>query len=309
MSAARKSRQHATRVDLALGLGGVAIFAWSFGGTLVELVRRWSTDPNYGHGFLVPIVSLLIYLSTPAAGEPEMSRRESGIGRALGGAAIVVGMLIHGFTVILPSIFLGATALVLVIVGLARLLSDARTWHRLRAPLAFLVFLIPWPAALYSRIAFPLRQLSSAVAEVLLDTCGVAVARAGNLLLLPGQEMFVAEACSGLRQLVAFLAVGAAVALLARRPLPLRIALFLSAIPLAVAMNIARITLMGLLANAGKVEWTMGIAHDLDGLVMVAGGLAVLWLEVWLFDAIERAPGHGPPRSNRTALEGGVILG
>ena len=73
------------------------------------------------------------------------------------------------------------------------------------------------PIALYARIASPLQLLVSQVASTVLNATGVPVLCEGNMMTLPGGvQMFVAEACSGMRQLTGFLALTAAVAYLSR---------------------------------------------------------------------------------------------
>ena len=83
----------------------------------------------------------------------------------------------------------------------------------------FLIFMVPLPVALYARIASPLQLMVSQVATEVLNATGVPVLREGNMMTLPGGvQMFVAEACSGMRQLTGFLALTAAVAYLSMRP-------------------------------------------------------------------------------------------
>ena len=73
--------------------------------------------------------------------------------------------------------------------------------------------MVPLPVAVYSRIASPLQLLASQVASTVMNATGVPVLREGNHMTLPGGvQLFVAEACSGMRQLTGFLALTTAVA-------------------------------------------------------------------------------------------------
>src|SRR5436305_1428775 len=76
----------------------------------------------------------------------------------------------------------------------------------------------------------------------LLQTLGVPALSRGNVIVIDEQEVGVAEACSGLGMLMTFFALSTAVALVLRRPWPDRLAIFLSAIPIGVLMNVLRIT-------------------------------------------------------------------
>ena len=103
--------------------------------------------------------------------------------------------------------------------------------------------MVPLPNDLYARIASPLQLLVSQIASVVLNATNVPVLCEGNMMTLPGDvQMFVAEACSGMRQLTGFLALTTAVAYLSARPAWYRVALVASSIPIAMTANVARVT-------------------------------------------------------------------
>lgn len=262
---------------------GVAIAYWD---TVLLLVTRWNSDPNYSHGFLVPLVC--VYLAMQAISEHTESRRSllpsKGQGVLLGGALLFIGLAIGLGTILLPSLIIQSCSMLTVLAGLV-LLIGGRVWFNLLWPsLLFAVFMIPLPSAVYSRIAFPLQLFVSRISTVILEIFGIPVHRDGNLIHLPGQVMHVAEACSGLRQLTAFIAISACAALLMKRPAWYRITLLLSSIPIAVVINILRVTATGFMLRYGEASWTEGSLHTIEGLVMVGLGLLVLRLEVALFD-------------------------
>ena len=271
----------AGRYAQILLLAAAAAFALMYWETFARLVQRWSTDENYGHGFLVPAVSL--YLAYQALTENGPLPRAEG-GWLLGGTLLLVGVPLRYVTVLLSSTVAECFSMLLVLAGGVCLLTGREGWRRLWVPVVFLVFMVPWPSAVYSRAAFPLQLFVSNVAAVSLELGGIPVLHEGNLIHLPGQTMHVAEACSGLRQLTAFLAICTCAALILPRPRWYKAVLLASAVPIAVLINVVRVTLTGVLLHNGFGELTRGWLHTAEGLIMVGLGLVFLWAEVKVID-------------------------
>jgi exosortase len=149
----------------------------------------------------------------------------------------------------------------------------------------FTVFMVPLPIALYSKIASPLQLFASRVASALMNSTGLPVLCEGNKLTLPGGlQMFVAEACSGMRQLTGFLALTTAVAYLTTRPAWYRILIVISALPIALSANIARVMLTGYIMHYVNPQFALGTYHTLEGLLMMGFGLLLLQCECWALD-------------------------
>jgi exosortase len=109
----------------------------------------------------------------------------------------------------------------------------------------------------------------------------------GNKMTLPGGlQMFVAEACSGMRQLTGFLALTTAVAYWTTRPAWYRVVIVVSALPIALSANIARVMLTGYIMHFVNPEFALGTYHTLEGLLMMGFGLLMLQVECWVLDQI-----------------------
>jgi exosortase len=125
--------------------------------------------------------------------------------------------------------------------------------------------------------------LASRVAATVMNASGVPVLREGNKMTLPGgTQLFVAEACSGVRQLTGFLALTTAVAYLSTRPSWYRVVVILSAFPIALSANIARVVLTGFVMHFLHPQYASGAFHTLEGLLMMGFGLLLLNLECWV---------------------------
>ena len=259
-------------------LGLLAALFWS---PLQQLVFAWSTDDNYSHGFLVPPIAL--YFANEAARRGPIRARP---GVAAGVALLAMAILGRLATVAIPVGIVADLSFVLGLAGLVSLLAGAGALGRFGFALGFLVFMIPLPVALYTTIASPLQLLVSKASAALLGATGIPVLREGNLLTLPGDvRMFVAEACSGMRQLTGFLALTTAVAYLTARPAWQRAALVASAVPVAMTANITRVTLTGWIM-AYDPHLAMGTFHTVEGLLMMGFGLSLLAAECWALNAL-----------------------
>src|SRR5688572_12902585 len=62
MDSSPASRKKDPLLARAAGMGTVLllVFLWSHWSTLVMLAERWSQDPQYSHGFLVPLFALVV---------------------------------------------------------------------------------------------------------------------------------------------------------------------------------------------------------------------------------------------------------
>jgi exosortase len=266
----------------------VVLFVRLFWDSFGHFYYHWTNDENYSHGFLVPLISLYFASQVYRRG-PIPVRGGTGLGCVLFCLALAVRL----FTVVVPIPFVGDLALLTAMAGLFAVLFGSMALRRYWFAFFFLIFMIPLPVALYSRIASPLQLLASRVAANVMNASGVPVLREGNKMTLPGgTQLFVAEACSGVRQLTGFLALTTAVAYLSTRPPWYRLVVILSAFPIALSANIARVVLTGLVMHFLNPQYASGAFHTLEGLLMMGFGLLLLNLECWVLQQIST-----PPRS------------
>ena len=288
-------RRPGSRPALAGAAVAAAFLTLIFRKNLLHFLLSWSTDENYSHGFLVPLISL--YFANLAAERGPVPVRG---GSALGAALLASALLVKLATVVIVVGTLGDLALLVSIAGVSALLAGSGALKRYGFAISFLVFMVPLPVALYAMIASPLQLMVSRVASVVLNATGVPVLTEGNMMTLPGGvQMFVAEACSGMRQLTGFLALTAAVAYLSNRPAWYRAAVIAAAVPIAMTANVARVSLTGYIMYFVNPEYASGAYHTVEGLLMLGFGLSLLRAGCWVLDQIAELtrPGAGGPAS------------
>ncbi len=195
-------------------------------------------------------------------------------------------------------------SMILALGGLVLMLGGWQVARLLWFPVFYLVFIIRISDGAWKYVANPLQDIAASWAGIILDSCGgfldINADISGNQITIfhkgkvaHNAPMNVAEACAGLRMLTTFIALGFAVAYLARRPWWARLIMVLSTIPVAVMVNIGRVTVMGFLYPFKK-EWTQGDLHVFIGMLMLIPAAGVFLLIGWVLNRLviteEEAP-------------------
>ena len=227
------------------GLLLVVVLGILYWPVLKLLVWQWYYDPDYGHAFLVPLLSaFLIYQRRDTLRAIKKRPSAWGMVIVLGALGILtLGSLGAELTLARLSILVTICGLIVYFAGIAILRAIA-------FPMAFLLFAIPIPMVIYNEIVFPLQFVASRFATKVLETLNLfPIMREGNVLVLPGLRLEVVEACSGIRSLMSLLALAAGYGYLVERSIPVRWFLILAMFPLAILSNGTRVMITALMAN------------------------------------------------------------
>jgi exosortase len=184
-------------------------------------------------------------------------------------------------------LFLTRISLVGMLGGIVLFMFGWRHLRILAFPLLFLVLMIPLPAIIFNKIAFPLQLLASRAGEFALSSVDIPVLREGNVLVLANTSLEVAEACSGIRSLISLLTLGIVFGYLADSRAWVRTIVALSTIPVAVVSNGARVAGTGIAAHRFGPAAAQGFFHEFSGwAVFVVAFAMMLGLQralVWIF--------------------------
>jgi len=204
--------------------------------------------------------------------------------------------------------------MVLTIAGLVIMVAGMQVFRRVVWVLAFLLLMVPPPQRIHFLISVPLQRLATNGAVFLLEAHGAPVAQQGNVVMLgENTPMAVAEACSGLRMLTAFVIVAAFVAYMVKRPRWQKAVILASSIPVAVACNIIRIFLTAMIMLYVSVELGETFFHDFAGLVMMPAAVSLIFGEIWLMDRLVLSDAQGQAAREGDAAgagrgPGGVVV-
>ncbi len=251
----------------------VALLVVAFGPTLVEVVTKWKDQPEYSHGFLMPLVAAWMVWERRAE-FGRLAPRASFVGGLL--LLPCVGLLLVGevalFEVVKPYAFVGALAAILWA-------FYGRTSVRVAiAPLVALFLMCPLPRSIVDGMTVPLRGSAALLATGMLDLTGIRATLDGNLISLPGlEQLFVADACSGINSLISLGSLAIIVCLVWRRHWAVASVVLLSCIPIAILTNALRIWLTGFLSVQMSPETAKGVFHNFQGMALFGVGLVFLW--------------------------------
>jgi len=266
-----------------------ALSIWIYWRTLAHLALQWWRDPNFSHGFLVPLFSAYIVWRK----RDDFARiivRPSWSGLAL----LTIGIVLLLLGEMGAELFLARSSLLLLLAGVMVLYLGWEFFRAALFPWAFLLLMIPIPTILFNKITFPLQLLASRVAASVLPILGVPVLREGNVINLSSMALEVAEACSGIRSLVSLLTLAIMYGYLMDQRSWVRWLLAISSIPIAVAANSIRVIGTGLLVQYWDPEKAEGYFHESWGWLTFVISLVMLYL---LHAAIRKAWPEAPQPS------------
>jgi exosortase len=266
----------------ALLFGAAALAATAiFGPILYYMVEHWNAVADYSHGFLVaPLAAYFAWERRRDLRRVAIDPSWWGVvPLALGTAALTVGRLGTELTSM-------RGAYVLTLMGLVLLLLGKSAFRVLLFPLAFLFLMVPLPQSLVNVVAFPLQLTAADWAVQVLYLLRIPALREGNIIHLPETQLFVADACSGLRSLMALITLAIVFAYFFRRNWAQRIVIVASAIPIAIVINALRVAATGILTYNFGQKAAEGVLHELQGMITFGGAFLLLLAEAWLLSRI-----------------------
>jgi exosortase len=253
-----------------LGTVLVAIFLLYFP-FLKTLVVDWDTNDNYSHGYFIPVITLYMIYSL-RKDLARMPLHPSIIGLFL----ILCGLSLLIVAKIGSEFFLQRFSIIVVLLGMVHFLCGFAYLNKLALPILYLVFMIPLPAIIWNKIAFPMQLFGSYLTEQVIYLIGIPVFREGNVLHLAETTLEVVAACSGLRSLVTMFALSGALSFLSTLSPLKKWILFFAAAPIAIFANIVRLTATAILASIYGSDVAQGFLHDFSGIVIFVLGLSML---------------------------------
>jgi exosortase len=256
-----------------LKLGAVAAaMLLLYAPVLVKLASDWWHDPNYSQGFLIPpLAAYIVWDNRGALAETPVKPSNWGFVLALGAA----GVLFLGS--LGAELFLTRISLVMMLAALVVFLFGWRWLRRLVFPLVVLLLMIPIPEIVFNEISMPLQLAATRLAGGFLSVVGVPAFLEGNLIQLPNNiTLEIAEACSGIRSLMALLALGVTYGYFFDRRPAVRWILAAATFPIAVIANGVRIAGTGILTYDVSQEAGEGYFHMFSGWVVFGSAFLLL---------------------------------
>lgn len=278
MSELIKNRQKVLSfaVQLAVIFALLTVLYFPVMALLGRMYFRGPRYQHYSHGVLLPLVSLAYILKKRHL----LWQTESEPSYLFGLLTIFFALMLRGWGIIAAVNFFERLSLVVLLAGIILFLMGRRMLKELLFPVGYLLLAFPLPLGLDLGVIRPLQRLTSAISAIWLEMMGVPLVREGNVLILPGinPPLFVDRACSGISALIALFTLALGFVFLVERRNWHKVIMVVATIPIAIGVNLVRVTLTGLLAYHQGAAAAKGFYHALSDLSLFALGLVLLLL-------------------------------
>jgi len=287
----------AARRDTVLAIAALVVAIAIYAPVLYWLGVNWVEVEDASHGFL--IVPLALYFAWERRKHLQKAKIEPSWWGVPFLAAAALGLAVGRLGVEYTSMRI---SFVLTLMGLVLLLLGRQSFRILLFPMAFLFLMIPIPQSVLNVITFPLQLFAADLAVKGLHLLEIPALREGNIIHLASGPLFVADACSGVRSLMALLTLGIVFAYFFRRSWAVRILLVASAIPIAILVNAFRVALTGVLTHYYGQAAAGGWIHQTEGFFTFGIAFVLLMVEARILQWIwpDRR------RTRRRAVAGGA---
>lgn len=259
-----------------IGLGLLLLIA-AFAGGLQELIERWNNQEEYGHGYMIPLISLYFIWQ-----RKETIRQTDFSPSWLGLFIVLLALLVFFVGEVSALYILIHYAFIAILLGSALAIMGWPGVKPVVLPILLLIFAIPLPYFLEASLSANLQLLSSKLGVTFIRLCRIPVYLEGNVIDLGNYKLQVVEACSGLRYLFPLMGLGFICAYMYKTVIWKRVVVFLSTIPITLLMNSFRIGIIGVLVDNWGTEMAEGFLHDFEGWVVFMACLGILLIEMFL---------------------------
>lgn len=238
---------------------------------LYSLTGDWASNDDYSHGYFIPFISVfMVYSIRGRLSAIPVMPLNSGI------IVVILGLAILVVAKIGSELFLQRFSLIILLLGVVIFLLGKVHLRMLFFPIVYLIFMIPIPAIIWNKIAFPMQLFGSFLTEHVIRVIGIPIFREGNVLHLVETTLEVVAACSGLRSLMTMFALASLLSFLSSLSSAKKYILFFSAAPVAIFANIFRLSVTAILASHYGSAVAHGFLHDFSGMVVFALGFSML---------------------------------
>jgi len=266
----------------------LAAFVFCFFPVWKGLIHAWASSDEYSHGFfIIPLCFYIVWLKKDTLAQVPVKSSLSGL------FMIIISLLLYVFAYHAEILTLSSFSMVVLIAGVIAYFYGFLMLKKLIFPLFLLLFMIPVPAQIYSKLTIPLQLFVSEISVSLSSIFEIPIYRDGNLIYLPDQTFQVVQACSGLRSMIALLTLCVVFGYFTLKSNFLRTILFVTGVPVAIVVNIIRVLIMILFFYYFNIDLTSDSVHTVFGLVIFSLALILIYstkglLSIWDGPAIKR---------------------
>lgn len=267
-----QTNQKTNKTTIGLSLIALTLFIAAYYPVLKVLAAKWISSQDYNYAFLVlPVIFYMAWKkkSILTGRQP----RYSWIGLVIVVMAVPI-YYVAMFTQLRTFISL---SMVLSILGLLIYFFGINAVSEMITPLILLIMLIPVPDQLYIKLTFPLQLFVSKLSAIIINTLGIPILRQGNVMHIPNKSFEVIEACSGMHSLIALITLSIIMGYFGLQKKINKFLILVSTIPMAILINIIRVTGMILVFYLFRLDLTEEPLHMAVGIVTFVLALLILF--------------------------------
>lgn len=267
----RKGSSRVVEVISMVALIGAFVLAylpvWS------RLIRTWAVSDDHSHGFfIVPLALFVLWQKRAALGQ------SVGPGSLVGLVFVVASLLTYLFASAAEIVTLASLSMIPFLAGAVLFLYGYGVLRQAFFPLALLIFMVPVPAQILAALTIPLQLFVTEVVVTLGSMLGIPLLHQGNLIMHPNRSFEVVQACSGLRSIMTLLTLGVVMGYFTFSHNWPRFVLLLSALPIAIVVNVVRVLAMVAFFHFFGLDMLQGTPHTLLGLFVFVLSLGLFFL-------------------------------
>lgn len=281
-----------TTNQIATLVAFTVLLIWNYLPTFKWMIMRWDEAESYmAHGWLIPPISLWLLWQ-----EKEKIKTASLSSSRFGFFIIVTSLTLHLVAGLADVSSISGLTLIGVLYGFVLLQFGWPTARLIWFPIVFLLFMVPPPEFIISKMNFALKLTAADFATGLLNLVGLPAIRQGSFLMFGTEKLAVGDVCSGLRSLLALLSLSVLYSWIIRDKGKIQVlAILLMAIPAAIIGNGLRIFLVSCLVMAfGQARvfkpiigsWDM---HLFTGAIIFIAAFSCLYLVSFIIDKLQIA--------------------
>lgn len=262
-------RLRSDRLLVAVALAAATLLFWP---TLAGLWDQWMGDPDFSHGIVIVGVSAaLIYTKRGELGS--MAARRSLVGLSI----LLVSLLVYAIGYRTMTRVFERLGMWGVVVGSVWFLLGTRFIFKRPFPYFYLLLSIPPPFIVMAPVRLVLKNFATRLSSDALVLLGIPAMPEGNILAVGESRLEVADACSGIRSLMAVTATAVLLAYLFRMGAWKGAVLTAIAVPITVLVNVLRLVVVAVALTRFEIDLTGGWPHDMVGFAVFGVSLALLF--------------------------------
>jgi exosortase A len=235
------------------------------------LVLFWIVSDDYSHGFfIVPVFLFIMWQKKDEFAKIDINPKKWGF------IWILFFLLLYLFAIYAEIKSMASVTMILFLSGAIFYLFGYGILKEMIFPIFILLFMIPVPSQIYATLTIPLQLFVSAVSTWFAFIINIPIYREGNVIHLPEHMLQVTQACSGLRSMISLLTLSAVFGYLTLKSNTLRAVLFFLGIPIAIVVNVIRVSVIVCAFYYFNYDLTRGDVHTLFGVVIFFLALIII---------------------------------